>query len=83
MIADVWKKLTPLLSSAPPPVNQTPWPAVLPCAHPAQLALHLSTDDDVTWSSRDGKTSLIFPRSAASHAVALERTFPWERSITS
>jgi hypothetical protein len=76
VIADVWKKLAPLLSSAPPPVNQTPWPAVLPCAHPAQLGLHMSTDDDVTWSSRDGKTSLIFPRSAASHAVALERSFP-------
>ena len=76
VIADVWKKLTPLVSGVPIPVNETPWPAVLPCAHPARLALDQATDDDVTWSSRDGQTALTFPRAAAREPVALQRSFP-------
>jgi len=61
-------------SSAPPPVNQTPWPAVLPCPHPAGLQHPTVT----IWDLQDPRAVVDLPVADRIEVVAM---WPDERFV--
>jgi hypothetical protein len=80
--AAVWVLLQVDAASAPPPATggpavivETPWPAVLPCAHPRSVWFD-RVDGPLAWSSADGGDTRSFAASKSRKEWRVAHDFP-------
>jgi hypothetical protein len=60
-------------------VHTTPWPLVLPCAHPNRLWFARGVAGEIRWSSTDGATARSFEAKGDERSLPLTRDFPTGR----
>ena len=69
----------PTSSAGAPSVRATPWPLVLPCAHPKQIKFGHVAVGEVVWSSADGTIARTFPTGQGARPLSLPPDFPMGR----